>query len=1194
MTAPFVYRIFVSSPGDVGREREIVARILKRVEGRLGDRVRLEGYFWEHEPMLMNRGDFQENIEEPASCDLVVCILWSRLGSRLHPGRHRREDGTPFSSGTEYEFENALAAARTKGTPDILVFRRTEPPVSPLDAEEFRTRSAQWGALNEFCRRWFTDPEAGSFTAAFHEYPDSAVFEVDFERALRKLVEERLHEGGADAGSPSPAAPRERWLSGSPYRGLAAFDIEHKPIFHGRTRAYDAVLGTLRARAVREQCPFVLIFGASGSGKSSLMRAGVMARLTRPGVIEGVDAWRHAIFRPASTRIDEDPATALARCLTAEGALPELLSPQRSVDRLAEALRNAPEKVAGYIESTLELIGERLQREGGLHRPPIQRFALGIDQLEEVFTLEQRFGPGEGEWFFRAISALARGGFVWVTATLRSDFFSRCEAFPELMALKAGAGSFHLTVPNETELDQMIRYPAESAGVGFEDHPTKGRLEARILRDAQDQPGTLPLLEYALDVLFRKGAADGVLTHADYDEIGGIEQALSQTADRAFAGLGASGQAALDRVLRGLVTLDETRDVHVRQVARRSELLRIPGAESLVDQFLAERLFIADQDDSGGTIAVAHEALLSVWPLAQDRLRSDLDFFQMRQRLRRSMRQWGDQGRESDYLLPAGRPLTEAIELFELHNSDLSEVEKEYICASRQRAEESERRRGRLRRTVLLGLSLLAVLALIGAGLATWKWQDAEAQKQTARQERNRAVTAREKAERTLEYLQYDLPALVAPYGMHDVAEKVRSEIQNYYRGLDDADGNRNALYNRAMVSLDRATGLQADGRVEEAGRHFREAHELVVELRELDPNLAAYRQAEVAVKLAWSQNEQSLGNEDAANHLLANADRLAQEMGGGTGDSRFRLISRNVSATRAAVAWSQRRIAEALKHATRAAGMSKSLFEFEPGAFKHAVAYFEDHRLLATLLVEAERAEEAEEIILLVLEEARNRADNEPVNVFWLRKLIELETTRGAILQALGDDTGIEDNLRRRIAAQEAIADLNPNLLTKPAQLAKDRIELAELLRADDRAAEALPLLESNLRHFVDRVANALDVPTYRIRATFQDSYAETLVELGRVAEAASNRREVAQACELWLRAEPDDPAAVFASAKSLEKLGRTLKSLGAESEARDVLSEAVAILKRGPAPADGGGHDDLLRMIEQLLREGSAGGSQ
>ncbi len=157
------YRLFISSPGDVRAEREIAERVVRRVEAWFGGRIALDAFFWEFEPMLMTRGDFQEQIPSTASFDLVVCILWSRLGSLLNPERHRRADGSSYASGTEYEFETAMEAFRAHGRPELLVYRRLETPRFPPEPEEQELElKAQWKALKNFCDHWFKDADLGT------------------------------------------------------------------------------------------------------------------------------------------------------------------------------------------------------------------------------------------------------------------------------------------------------------------------------------------------------------------------------------------------------------------------------------------------------------------------------------------------------------------------------------------------------------------------------------------------------------------------------------------------------------------------------------------------------------------------------------------------------------------------------------------------------------------------------------------------------------------------------------------------------------------------------------------------------------------------------------------------------------------------------------------------------------------------
>jgi Novel STAND NTPase 1 len=172
---------------------------------------------------------------------------------------------------------------------------------------------------------------------------------------------ERLTRSGGRADA---ALRRERWWRGSPYRGLQAFEFEHEPIFFGRTKARDEVLGALRARWIEEKCPFVMIFGASGSGKSSLLRAGVLPWLVRPGVIEGVGLWRMALLRPADHA--GDLIDTLASSLTRPKALPELLADGMTVEELTRMLREEPRTITGLIKGALSQAAAEEQA----HSPP--------------------------------------------------------------------------------------------------------------------------------------------------------------------------------------------------------------------------------------------------------------------------------------------------------------------------------------------------------------------------------------------------------------------------------------------------------------------------------------------------------------------------------------------------------------------------------------------------------------------------------------------------------------------------------------------------------------------------------------------------------------------------------------------------------------------------------------------------------
>ena len=217
-------RIFVSSPGDVAEERVVTHRVLNRLIRRFAGIVEIEAIFWEHEPLLSS-ASFQAQIPRPSETDIVVTILWARLGTRL-PREITRPDGSTYQSGTEVEFEDALEGRRLRGTPDLIVYRKqAEPVVSLRNEEELLERLRQKQALDQFFERWFHG-EDGTLVAAFHPFTDSGQFEELVELHLGKLVERWVKQHGIEVDDEQQlAASAPRW-DGSPYRGLDVFEME--------------------------------------------------------------------------------------------------------------------------------------------------------------------------------------------------------------------------------------------------------------------------------------------------------------------------------------------------------------------------------------------------------------------------------------------------------------------------------------------------------------------------------------------------------------------------------------------------------------------------------------------------------------------------------------------------------------------------------------------------------------------------------------------------------------------------------------------------------------------------------------------------------------------------------------------------------------------------------------------------------
>ncbi|MEO7993697.1 MAG: PQQ-binding-like beta-propeller repeat protein [bacterium] len=722
-------RIFISSPGDVAQERLLAIRVIERLSLEFRHRALLDPQIYEREPLLAARG-IQHQIPPASDSDIVIVILWGRMGTPL-PGDLRRPDGSRYESGTQYEFEEALLAAQAKGAPAILVYRKTAAPVLDLNDETaVLEHLEQKRMLERFISRWFENPEERTAIAPFHRFTDSGQFEELLVLHLRKLLERRLLEGAAPGDAAPPETPR--WTQGSPFRGLEPFEAEHAEIFCGRTRAVGDVLQALRRQAAAGH-PFVLIIGASGAGKSSLVRAGILPLLTQPGVIEGIGFWRTVILRPSDAQ--GDLALGLATALLQPGALPELAADRTTAPELAAILRENPSTSAVLIKGALSQAASEYMRERQLERQPEARLALVIDQMEELFTLEwittqQRLA------FAHALRSLSTNGRTFVLATLRSDLYHQVQELEPLLELKAGDGSFDLLPPAPSELAQMIREPAAAAGLRFEIHPHTGAALADLLVQAAGaSPGNLALLEFTLEELYDRRTPEGLLTFAAYDSIGGLDGAIAQRAEAVYSALDPTTQAAFARVFRHLVGLSAgTEEAETRRQARLAEVIATPGAQLFVDRFLAARLLVSDQGADGmPVVTLAHEALLRHWPRLRAWIEDDRELLRIKGRLQLAAVRWHEEHRAPDLLLQSGKPLEEA-RFFASSGGFLGVEEQEFLIASNRQAERIQRKR-QAQVAALIGLSMLVAVAAVVATFSSNRALIALSQAEKSREE---------------------------------------------------------------------------------------------------------------------------------------------------------------------------------------------------------------------------------------------------------------------------------------------------------------------------------------------------------------------------------------------------------------------------------------------------------------------------
>ncbi len=711
--SPKKVRIFISSPGDVIEERERARQVVESLRRRYVGRLDLKAVLWEELPLQADMS-FQQGIDlvlsEECGIDIAVFVLWSRLGSPLG-ALIRKPDGTDYRSGTERELDLMLKAREQSGgqRPALMVYTRKDEAsfdekLRGCSTKEKESIIAQKKLVESFIAEEFHDAGSGTNLRAYHSFDRPQTFSTRLRTHLEGLLD-KMAEGMEEAV----------WdveKQGPPFMGLRAFEPEHAAVFFGREGEVLEARQALREQA-RAGCAFLLLNGASGSGKSSLARAGLLPAVVENEIDEQIAAWRTLIVTPSE--LAPDPLAALVRRLAADDVLPGLRGDASSLETITEGLRKDP-----GLTFNLKIKDAFARASKG--QKGAVRLLLLVDQLEEFYA-STAIADTERAAFFAALEVFARSGCVWVVATLRSDFYQQAQKQPELVSMKTGKGQLDLLPPGADALRRLIEDPARMAGLRFEERGGQ-LLSGRILREAAAHAELLPLVEFVLSELFEQRTAEGLLTYAAYESLGGVEGALASRAEAAYRALSAESQGSLPQVLQSLVTLgggDEAERV-VRQWVPLSRFEGHAAARHLVDQFTQERLFTArspEGKEGEANVGVAHESLLRVWPRAVEWAERNRELLRTRARVEVRRRE-GSPLLEGDPLLESAKAhLAATGEAFD-------EEQRKFIEDSVRQAEARRRRREKVRRAVMTALSALTLLALSGAWWALKKQHQAE------------------------------------------------------------------------------------------------------------------------------------------------------------------------------------------------------------------------------------------------------------------------------------------------------------------------------------------------------------------------------------------------------------------------------------------------------------------------------------
>jgi WD40 repeat protein len=512
-----------------------------------------------------------------------------------------------------------------------------------------------------------------------------------------------------------------------PYRGLGVFDVAHANLFFGRKRITRELVEMLGS-ALRGPGPrLTAVVGPSGSGKSSLVRAGLVAELAE-GALAGSETWRRVIFKPGP-----DPFESLKVELTKLPGGASLLDETRSLLEINRFGRDH--------HRSLHTAARLATRDD----PPGTRLLVVADQFEEVFTQCAQEDDRRGLIANLVEVATVADGPVVVVLSIRADFLGKCAAYRALADALSGRQKL-VGAMSEEELCSAIEEPALLAGGEFDPG-----LVDQLLRDVGKDPGMLPLLEFALDRLWRHKTGRRI-TAEDYRAIGKLRGALNQHADAILGDLRGRGlddiarRIFLDLVEPGKGTKDTRRRVPKTQVAA------LAGWAETVEALICGRLVTTDRPDEarGETVEIVHESLIDDWTKIQTWLIEARKSIEARSEIQAAADRWVDQGRHPDYLLDK-LPLANALEWSRTHAEDCARLARvrEFLDeseATEQRhrdddLEKARRQNRRVRRFAAVAV-VLAVFA-IGFGIS------AEMARRSAEREKDakgRALIAKDKA----------------------------------------------------------------------------------------------------------------------------------------------------------------------------------------------------------------------------------------------------------------------------------------------------------------------------------------------------------------------------------------------------------------------------------------------------------------
>jgi tetratricopeptide (TPR) repeat protein len=480
----------------------------------------------------------------------------------------------------------------------------------------------------------------------------------------------------------------------NPFRGLEHFDFADHAIFFGRDAEVRQAVEQLLRREIAG-APGLLVEGASGSGKSSFLRAGVLHALadTRFQSQAVQDA---VALRPVSA--------AIGCSIWRLGLSADLAEERRIASSIASAWAQLPEFPSGWQEPAVESL-EDLAARRRKYWPGSARFVWLIDQFEEILT--QRSADSWIDAFGRFLRSLQSDG-VWTMVSIRADATPLLKEHETLrQVFGANEGQYYLASLTGTALDAVIALPARAADLTFEVGTDGTPLDQRLREDAYREKDSLPVLQFTLNELYVKRTGRQ-LTYAVYDDLGGLSGSIATTAQAVLASEGEDSRSATQRLFRSLVSVDDSGRA-ARRYAPLADVAGDPAQRRLLERLIEARLCVTDQREDHAVVAFAHDTLLHTLPALTEWLQREAGILQTRELALRDARSWQQHGESDDWL--AGADKLELFQTLQTANIFLPDSVRAFIARSARRL----RRSRRIKRAATAVIATLAAAVVMGA-----------------------------------------------------------------------------------------------------------------------------------------------------------------------------------------------------------------------------------------------------------------------------------------------------------------------------------------------------------------------------------------------------------------------------------------------------------------------------------------------